>query len=79
MTIKKVGALITMTVSTEENVEAVLLQQRDEVSAEGDLRRVDVRVVRAPTVGRMMAIGDEPLIGVGFEVTDEPAIHRAIG
>ena len=45
MAIKKVGALVTVTMSAEDEINPVRFEQRDEVRAQRDLRRVKIRVV----------------------------------
>src|SRR5437868_624532 len=79
MTIQKIGALITMTMPSEDQIDAARFEQREEVRAQCDLRRVEIRVVRTATVRGMMPIRDQPLVCIGIEVAHEPTKHRAIG
>ena len=81
--VKQIGAFVGVAVAVEDEIDAPRLEHRHDFAphvAHGPFAvLVLVRVVRAFGVGRMMTVGDAPVLAVGSEIGLEPPEHQAVG
>ena len=63
MPIQKERPLMDVAVAVEHEIDTVVFQDRDEVRPNLNQVALDVRIVRAVSVGRMMEVNNEPVGG----------------
>ena len=79
MAIDQEGALVGMAVAGQNEIDAAGLENGQGVLPHLDELHLGVRVVRAFAVGRMVPIGDDPVLPRGGEICPEPGHHRTVG
>ena len=68
MAIYEKGSLVLVAVPAEDEIDAVGLEERVHALPHFDSKVFDVRAMAAPRVGRMMPIGDDPILVRGRQV-----------
>src|ERR1043166_3894958 len=78
MPVKEIGTLIDMAMPVEHEIHAVIFQHRDKVLPNLNEVTLNVRVVGAVGVGRVVEKDNVPLAGGGREVILHPLEHSGI-
>ena len=79
MPIEQIRAFVGVAVAAEHQVHPMALQNRVGILAHLLEFGLRVRIMRALAVGRMVPVGNEPLLGVGTQVGLQPRQHRPTG